>query len=96
MVDVLAAVAAAGALAGFVTGSAAAWWLLASTVLGLLAVWVVTGARSVPLNTALETSRDGAASARAAFERRWLLWNHVRSLGSIAAFGAAIVALLAD
>lgn len=89
-------VAAAGAIAGFVVGSDAAWWLLASAIVGLVAVWIVTGAHNVPMNNALETSRDGAAAARAAFERPWLFWNHIRALGSMLAFGLAIVALLAD
>jgi uncharacterized membrane protein len=66
-------------------------------VVGLLlyiGVLVVTFAVNVPLNEALNTGTDRPATLRAAFESRWVLWNHVRSMLSTAAFISLVVGLL--
>lgn len=86
--------AAGAAVAAFLSGDDAAWWATASAVVGFLGIFVVTGAKNVPMNTRLETSREPASVARREFERPWLAWNHVRTVASLAAFGLAVVALM--
>lgn len=73
-------------------GTDAAPWLLAAVVLHVAGAFVVTGAVNVPLNNALEAGSGGAPSPRAAFERRWTGWNHVRSVLTLAAFVCSVVA----
>lgn len=73
-------------------GSSRTW-----VIVGLLlyiGVLVVTFAINVPLNNALTTGTDSPATLRAAFESRWVLWNHVRSILSSAAFVALVLGLL--
>jgi uncharacterized membrane protein len=83
-------VPAATAIVAFATGQTAlAWWQLAATAVYLLGVIIVTGAVNVPLNNAL--ARDGD---RAAFETRWVRFNHLRSVASTLAFALALVATL--
>lgn len=86
--------AAASAVAAFVAGDDAAWWAAASALVGFVGVFVVTGAKNVPMNARLEASRESASVARREFERPWLAWNHVRTVASLAAFGLAVVALM--
>ncbi|KQX74960.1 DUF1772 domain-containing protein [Aeromicrobium sp. Root472D3] len=71
-------------------GTSAAPWLLASTLLYVVGAFVVTGVVNVPLNDALAEG-DEVRSLRAAFERRWVASNHVRSaLTTVALVCAAI------
>lgn len=86
--------AAAAAIAAFIGGDDTAWWAGASALVGFLGVFVVTGAKNVPMNTRLEAAREPASVARREFERPWLAWNHVRTVASLAAFGLAVVALM--
>jgi uncharacterized membrane protein len=65
-------------------------WIVAALVL-YVAVLVITGVVNVPLNNALAAVGD-----RAAFERRWVRWNVVRTIGSVAAFGCLVVAVARD
>jgi uncharacterized membrane protein len=51
----------------------------------------ITGAVNVPLNNALAANRD-----RRAFEARWVRFNHVRTVASVLAFAAALVAVVAS
>ncbi|GAA4590333.1 putative membrane protein [Actinoplanes octamycinicus] len=73
--------------------------VLVWTAFGLaLAVVVITVAVHLPLNDALKAAGDPAtidtAQVRAAFrERRWLLWNHLRTAASLTAFLLLTVAL---
>ncbi|GEK81372.1 anthrone oxygenase family protein [Agrococcus baldri] len=74
------------------------WWAVAAAVLQA-AVIVITGAVNVPRNDALKAAGppDGidASAARAAFdERRWVRWNHVRVLLSVAVVVCLAIALL--
>ena len=65
--------------------------------LGLAAYGVTLGATAVvnvPLNNLLE-STDSHAEARALFERRWVVWNLVRTVACVAAFVALTLALMA-
>ncbi len=71
-------------------GTSAAPWLLASTLLYAVGAFVVTGVVNVPLNDALAEGEDPAMS-RAAFERRWVASNHVRSVLTLAALVCAAV-----
>ncbi|MFJ8660902.1 DUF1772 domain-containing protein [Streptomyces sp. NPDC093795] len=73
-------------------------WLIAALVLYLVA-FVVTSAINVPLNDQLASvgDPDGVrhlAEVRAAFENRWVVWNHVRALLHTAAFAGLLWALV--
>ena len=91
---VAALVVAALALLRWGTPGAPA--MLAGGVLYVLGMFVVTMARNVPLNSALQaadpSSADGAA-VWARYLREWTLWNHVRTVASTAACAAFIAAL---
>lgn len=87
---------AGAALAG-VAALVSAWgtdarpWLVAAAVLYVAGAFVVTGAVNVPLNDALESGREAPAQVRAAFEDRWVVWNHVRTVLTTTAFVCALV-----
>lgn len=71
-------------------------WLIAGAAAYLLGSIGVTMIRNVPLNNALGRA-DPAADNRALWERyldRWTLWNHVRTIASLAASGLFIWALV--
>jgi uncharacterized membrane protein len=61
-------------------------WLVAGTILYLVGAYVVTGAVNVPLNDGLESGTDSVGSLRAAFEDRWIVFNHARSVLTTIAF----------
>ncbi|MQW77401.1 DUF1772 domain-containing protein [Nocardioides sp. dk4132] len=80
--------AAAAALAD----GTARWWAIGGAVLAVATV-VVTVARNIPLNDALEAGGTGdPAVARAGFERAWRRWNVVRALTSTASVACLGVA----
>lgn len=64
----------------------ARWWLVAGLTLYVLGAFVVTGAVNVPLNNALEAGTGSVTEVRAAFEDRWVRWNHLRSVLTTVAF----------
>jgi uncharacterized membrane protein len=72
--------------------------LLAGGVLYVAGMFIVTAALNVPLNNALaavDPSSAGGAALWTTYLRDWTLWNHVRTLASLAAsllFVAAIAA----
>jgi uncharacterized membrane protein len=73
-------------------------WIAAAFVLYLVA-FVVTFAVNEPLNVVLRNAGDpnqlDLAAVRAEFrETTWLVWNHVRSVVSMAAFGLLCQALI--
>lgn len=71
-------------------------YLIAGSVLYLIAVIVTTGAFNVPLNNSLarlDATSIEAPSLWAEYVIRWLTWNHVRTVGSILASAAFITAL---
>jgi uncharacterized membrane protein len=70
-------------------------WVIASLVLYALGAYVVTFAFNVPMNDALEAGTDSAAALRSEFEDRWVLWNHVRSVLTTAAFVSLVVGVWA-
>ena len=59
-------------------------------VYGVL-VFGLTAIRNVPLNKQLEAS-GGEALVWDRYQRVWTLWNHVRSVGAILAFGLFVLA----
>ncbi|MCL3819206.1 anthrone oxygenase family protein [Aeromicrobium wangtongii] len=68
-------------------------WLVAGVILYAVGAFVVTGAVNVPLNDALETGTGAAAQLRDAFEDRWVVFNHLRSVLTTAAFVCLLVGL---
>ena len=72
--------------------SGAGVWALAGTV-AYAATVVVTIARNVPLNDALDLDEGTPAEQRAAFEVSWTRWNHVRTATSVTAAACLLVAL---
>lgn len=70
------------------------WLLIASGLVFLVGVVVVTMVGNVPLNNALDTSTEADGPARTAFERRWNAWNGVRSAASVVAIALAASALV--
>lgn len=77
---------------------AAGGWFVAATVVYLVCAVGVTAAANVPRNTRLGEAREGdeaaLAAAWTAFRPGWTAWNHVRWLGSTAACGCLVAALL--
>ncbi len=71
-------------------------WVVAGLVLYVVVV-VVTSVVNVPLNTALASAgagdADSLSTARTAFESRWVTYNLVRCVGSVASFGCFVGAL---
>ena len=73
-------------------------WVLVSLVLDLVTVGITAGI-NVPANNRLEAAGDAdvidVATARAEFdEGRWVRWNLVRVVLSVAAFAALLWALV--
>jgi uncharacterized membrane protein len=85
---------AAAAIAAFVGGaSSTGVLLLIGGVLFLVGGVLLTGARNIPLNNALEASKGAdAAAARAAFDRPWRTSNHARTLLTLAGFAVTVAA----
>lgn len=65
------------------------WVLAASTLVGLVGVFAVTGAVNVPLNDALARDHN-----RKRFEARWVRFTTVRTVASLTSFVLAAVALV--
>jgi uncharacterized membrane protein len=89
----LGAVVAIAALLGWSGGAIA---LVAGALLYGVGTFGVTMALNVPLNDALATVAPDSAEGAALWARylvTWTAWNHVRTLGSLAATAAFIVAL---
>ena len=74
-------------------GGAVLWWTIAGFGC-LVAVLIITGALSIPLNNALEAGTEGYARLRAQFEAPWVKWNLVRTLFALAGFGCLLGAVL--
>ena len=77
-------------LAGRVPGGPA---MAAGGAIYVIGMFVVTLVFNVPLNNMLAAARDDDGAAWSLYFRRWMLWNHVRTLSSTLAcifFVAAI------
>jgi Anthrone oxygenase len=64
-----------------------------------LGAFAVTFAVNVPLNEALAAAvptSDNAADVWHQYAAHWTVWNHVRALASVAAFGLLAAALVVD
>nr|WP_298099464.1 anthrone oxygenase family protein [uncultured Shinella sp.] len=81
------------AVLGYMQGSAAGLMAAAGGVVFVVAVFGVTVVFNVPLNDALAAAPAGSPEQATLWQRYldvWVMWNHVRTLGSLVA-----VALLA-
>jgi uncharacterized membrane protein len=70
--------------------------LLAGAVLFLLGTFGVTMIFNVPLNNALATQDPGSGAAAEfwlAYVSKWMVWNHVRTVASLAAAVCLILAI---
>lgn len=76
-------------------GSAAAGFLLTACLLYLIGTFLVTMVGNVPLNDRLATT-DATSAASAEFWKQyltgWMFWNHVRTLGALAAMICFLIA----
>lgn len=91
------AVSAALAIVALLQWSASSVALLAGSFLYLVAAIGVTGFGNVPLNNALAGADAGSADAEALWSRYlvdWTRWNHVRTVGTVAAAVAFMIALI--
>ena len=73
-----------------------AFYLIAGSVLYLVGALLVTMQRNVPLNLALDRSNPESAEGALLwlrYLRVWTAWNHVRTVASLAAMAAFILAL---
>lgn len=78
------------AVMGFMQGGAAGLLAAAGGVVFLVTVLGVTVVFNVPLNDALAAAPAGSAEQATLWQRYldvWTAWNHVRTLGSLAAVG---------
>jgi uncharacterized membrane protein len=78
------------AVLGFMQGGAGGLMAAAGGIVFLIAVIGVTIVFNVPLNNALAAAPAGSAEQAALWQRYldvWTMWNHVRTLGSLAAVG---------
>ncbi|MEZ5637848.1 MAG: anthrone oxygenase family protein [Burkholderiaceae bacterium] len=78
-------------------GSAAAICTVAGAALYLVGTFLVTVLGNVPLNdrlAAVTATDPRAAAVWAHYLRRWTIWNHVRTLGALAAAAAYLAGLL--
>jgi uncharacterized membrane protein len=85
------AAVATGAALVMVWGTGARPWLVGALVLYVLGAFVVTAAVNVPLNDALAAGTGDPIRLRRHFEARWVAFNHLRSVVTVAAFVCAAV-----
>lgn len=77
---------------------AGASWIIAGAAIYVAGVFLVTMLGNVPMNNRLdrmETGSAGAADYWQIYGSRWTQWNHVRTLGSLAAAICFLVAAVA-
>lgn len=69
-------------------------WAVVAAIFSFLTFGITAG-RNVPLNTMLAKASAGdATEARKRFEMPWVRWNSVRTLTSVVAFVASLMALV--
>jgi uncharacterized membrane protein len=87
------------AIIGFLRwGEPGAMAMLAGGVIYVVGMFIVTMVFNVPLNDALMAvgpSSSEAASLWPRYLKDWTMWNHVRTIASLAAFALYIAALTA-
>lgn len=78
------------------SGGPATGWLAAALVL-LVATLTITGVVHLPLNSQVQAAAPefaDASSLRAHFEQRWVTWNLVRTVTTLAALSCLTLALV--
>ena len=78
-------------------GAATSAWALAGGLLYFLGCFLVTIRFNVPLNdrlAAVDPEAPGSETVWRDYVRRWLPWNHVRTVSTLLAAAAFLVALL--
>ncbi len=92
-----ALVAAAVAVLGLMRFSeAGAKFLIAGALLYIVGCFVVTMALNVPLNNALAAADPASVAGQEVWKnylKTWTLWNHVRTVASLAATASFIVGI---
>jgi uncharacterized membrane protein len=92
-----AVLCAVGAACSFLRWQApGSGYLLAGSLLYLIGCFLVTAAFNVPRNNVLASvvpTDPASASVWASYLSSWTFWNHVRTIGSLAAMAAFILAL---
>ncbi|WP_421593558.1 DUF1772 domain-containing protein [Shinella sp. M27] len=76
------------AIIGYIQGGATGLMAMAGGIVFLVAVFGVTAVFNVPLNDALAAAPAGSPEQATLWQRYldvWVMWNHVRTLGSLAA-----------
>ena len=71
------------------------FYLVAGGLLYVFRCFVVTAGLNVPLNNklaAIDSTQSSSADLWRHYIQRWTLWNHVRTLGSLASFGCFVIA----
>jgi uncharacterized membrane protein len=70
-------------------------WLLAGSILYLVGSLLVTTAFNVPMNDALASATpENGAGLWADYLSRWTMWNHIRTVASLASTASFIIALI--
>ncbi|MFF2092300.1 DUF1772 domain-containing protein [Paenibacillus sp. NPDC058174] len=85
-----------GVAAWFNWSSPGALYMLIGSLLYLLGCFLVTGILNVPLNDALAAVKpESSEGARvwAGYLSDWVVWNHVRTIASLAALVSFIIAI---
>jgi uncharacterized membrane protein len=71
--------------------------MLVGGILYVATMFVVTMLFNVPLNNALDrVSGDAASAIWVRYQKDWTVWNHIRTIGSLAASALFIYALVAQ
>ncbi|MFI5606650.1 DUF1772 domain-containing protein [Amycolatopsis sp. NPDC051903] len=68
-------------------------WLIAGCAL-LLAMILISAAKNIPMNNALERGTAGLAELRARFETSWVRWNLLRAFVSTGGFACLLAGWL--
>lgn len=77
-------------------GADSAAYLLAGSVLYVVGSFLVTALFNVPLNNALAAAEPGSSEGARIWKHyvsRWVMWNHVRTIVSLVALTAFILAI---
>ena len=91
-VTVLVALAAT-----FILDATVSLWLVAAGVLYFFGVFVVSAVGNIPMNRQLDGMPQGGVAAQRYwpdYVRGWVVWNHVRTVTSLGAMAAYLVAAL--
>lgn len=80
----------------FRMGTPGAGYLLAGSLLYIVGAFLVTTAFNVPLNDSLAAVDPGSAAGAEVWSHylsKWVAWNHVRTIASLAALASFILAI---